>query len=126
MSVVDSWRIWMAILLLLAGGGAVAATRCDKIERVDALNECLGDEFGMADKALNSAYAELRRKLTPERQEVLKKAETSWIALRDNDCDFEASAAAGGTAYQSLYLSCQIHTTKRRIRLLQDWRKRSL
>ncbi|WP_366145931.1 lysozyme inhibitor LprI family protein [Acidovorax sp.] len=111
---------------MLAAGGAVAATRCDKIERVDALNECLGDELGIADKALNSTYAELRRKLAPERQEVLKKAETAWIALRDNDCDFEASAAVGGTAYQSLNLSCQIEATKRRLRLLQDWRKRSL
>ncbi len=126
MRVADSRRIWIAILLVLAAGGAVAATRCDKIERVDALNECLGDELGIADKALNSTYAELRRKLAPERQEVLKKAETAWIALRDNDCDFEASAAVGGTAYQSLNLSCQIEATKRRLRLLQDWRKRSL
>lgn len=122
----DSRRIWVAISLLLAAGSAFSTTQCGKIDRVDALNECLGDELRMADKALNSMYAQLKRKLTPERQEVLKKSENSWIVLRDDDCDFEASSVSGGTAYQSLYLSCQIETTKQRLRLLQDWRKRAM
>ena len=113
------------VFLMTATGSSFAATRCDKIERVDALNECLGDELALVDKTLNSAYSDLRRKLPPDRQEMLKKAQTSWIALRDNDCDFEASAAAGATAYQSLYLSCQIAATKQRQRHLFDWRKRS-
>ncbi len=126
MNGISNLQIFIFIIFMLASGSSVARTQCDKIERVDELNECLGDKFRIADKSLNSTYAELQRKLTPERQEVLKKAETAWIALRDNDCDFEASTATGGTAYQSLYLSCQIEATKRRMRVLKDWRKRSL
>lgn len=126
MSIFGGLRGGLFVFLVLAAGSGSAATRCDKIERVDALNECLGGELSAADKALNAAYAQLQRKLAPERQELLKKAESSWIVNRDNDCDFEASAALGGTAYQSLYLSCQIDTTQRRLRLLQDWRKRAL
>ena len=118
--------VFLPVLLMVTAGTAVSASPCDKMERTDALNACLGEELQVADKALNSAYVEIRRRLTPERQELLKKAETSWIELRDRDCDFEASAATGGAAYQSLYLSCQIQGTRSRLHLLQDWRKRSL
>ena len=118
-------RARISLLLLLGAANAVADTRCDKIEKVDALNTCLANELAMTDKVLNSVYAELRRKLEPERQELLKKAEMAWIGMRDQDCEFEASAALGGTAYQSLYLSCQIEVTKNRVRLLRDWRKTS-
>jgi uncharacterized protein YecT (DUF1311 family) len=118
-------RAAIAIALMLGATVAVAQTRCDKIERVDALSECLGEELDAADKSLNAAYADLRRKLPTERQELLKKAEVSWVSLRDKDCEFEASAAMGGTGYQPLYLSCQIEATKSRTRLLQHWLKPS-
>jgi len=122
---VEGRSILLPLVLMLSVTTALADRRCDKIERQDALNQCLGEELAGADKSLNSAYGDLRRKLPAERQELLKKAEVSWIGLRDKDCEFEASAAAGGTAYQSLYLSCQIEATKTRLRLLQDWRKGS-
>jgi len=118
-------RAVILLMLTLGAAAAVAETRCEKLERVDALNECLGEELDAADKSLNAAYADLRRKLPSERQELLKKAEASWISWRDKDCEFEASAAIGGTAYQSLYVSCQIEATKSRTRLLQNWRKPS-
>jgi len=117
--------IVMPLALTLNTVTAIADTRCDKIEQVDALNKCLDDELKIADKSLNAAYVELQQKLPVERRKLLKKAEISWVSLRDKDCEFEASAALGGTAYQSLYLSCQIEATKNRTRLLQNWRRPS-
>jgi uncharacterized protein YecT (DUF1311 family) len=122
MTRLEMLRVLLAPVLTLSVATALADSRCGKIERQDELNQCLGAELASADKALNSAYGELRRMLPLERQELLKKAETSWISLRDKDCEFEASAAAGGTAYQALLLSCQLEATKARRRLLQEWR----
>lgn len=116
-------RVTACLMLVLASGSAFADVRCDEIEQVDALNECLANELGVADKRLNAAYAELRRALPAERRELLRKAQASWVSLRDKDCEFEASAALGGTGYQSLNLSCLIDATKSRTSLLQNWRK---
>jgi uncharacterized protein YecT (DUF1311 family) len=113
------------LVLMLGLGRALADTRCDQMERQDAQANCIGEELASADKALNVAYAELRRILPVQRRELLKRAETSWVSARAMDCEFEASVATGGTGYQSVYLSCQIEATKGRTTLLQNWRRSS-
>ncbi len=114
------------LLLMVAVGNALSFSPCDKIEKSDALNLCLGKELYRVDRDLNLSYADLMRKLTPERKELFRKSEVAWIELRDKDCEFEASSAAGGDAYQPLYISCQIKLTKNRLQLLQNWQKQAL
>ena len=107
--------------LLLLGAGALqaqAAIACDKVDRQDDLERCLAEELQLADRSLNAEFGALRRSLARERREVLKHAQNAWITLRDKDCEFEASAAAGGAAYRSLYLSCQLEATRSRLRSL--------
>jgi uncharacterized protein YecT (DUF1311 family) len=105
--------VFLAALAALTSRAAHAAD-CGKVVREDALQECLSGEFSTADKELNAAYAKLRSRLDKEALELLTKAQKLWISLRDADCDLEAEAYKGGTAYQSIYLQCQINKTKQR------------
>lgn len=121
-----SHKIYALLFFMVTAGNAFPFSPCDEIEKSDALNLCLGKELHRVDRDLNSSYADIMQKLTPERKELLRKSEIAWIELRDKDCEFEASSAARGTAYQPLYISCQIKLTKNRLQLLQNWRQQAL
>ena len=90
------------------------AAGCDNVVREDALQECLSSELSAANIELNATYAKLRGGMDKESLELLVKAQKLWISLRDADCDLEPEAYKGGTAYQSIYLQCQINKTKQR------------
>jgi uncharacterized protein YecT (DUF1311 family) len=126
---VDNFRKKLTLLVvgllvcLLTFAPFAEAAPCGKLLNEDALNECLSDELSLADKELNQTYANFRGKLTDTDRDLLKAAEAAWIKSRDNDCDFEAASVAGGTAYQSIYLTCMATRTKQRTKQLADWAK---
>ncbi len=106
--------------VILAAASALShAGLCDSVEETDRLIQCLGGENTKADALLNAEYSRLRGRLSPERRDQLREAQRAWIVFRDKDCEFEASAAAGGQAYEPLYVSCQTDKTMRRIKELK-------
>ncbi len=119
-------KLSIFLLLIFVAGSAFSFSPCEGLEKSDALNLCLGKELHRVDRELNSSCADIMQKLAPERKEILRKSEVAWIESRDKDCEFEASSAVGGDAYQPLYISCQIKLTKNRLQLLQNWRKQAL
>jgi uncharacterized protein YecT (DUF1311 family) len=94
--------------------GPVFAAGCDNVARDDELRDCLSKELATADKELNATYAKLRAAMNKEPVELLTKAQKLWISLRDADCDLEAEAYKGGSAYQAVYLQCRINKTMQR------------
>lgn len=61
---------------------------------VEMLN-CIADEITTQDTRLNGAYSEVRSELSEERRGELLIAQRHWIAFRDANCNFYATA--GGT-----------------------------
>ena len=48
--------------------------------------QCVGVELEVQDAALNAAYRDLVRDMTPSQKAGLQKAQRAWIAFRDADC----------------------------------------
>lgn len=53
--------------------------------------------YGVSDKAMNTAYAELMGVLNAEGKKRLKEAQRAWIAYRDAQAGFDSHHLAGGT-----------------------------
>jgi uncharacterized protein YecT (DUF1311 family) len=102
-----------AAFAAMASPSAFAAD-CGKVIREEAIRECLSAELSVADGELNATYGKLRGGMDKETLDLLTKAQKLWISLRDADCELEAEAYKGGTAYQAIYLQCQINKTKQR------------
>ena len=121
---VNYWRFLAGIMTSAAFmlPGAMARP-CDSMVNEDVLNSCLKKQLATSDKELNAIYSKFRESLEGRTREQLKISELAWMKSRDNDCEFEAESAAGGTAYQSLYLDCQLVRTKARTDQLKKWAK---
>lgn len=91
------------------------AGKCDAVLATDRLVQCLGEEHSEADAQLNATYNQLRAKLDQDGKGLLKQAQVAWLSYRDRDCEFQASAVAGGQAYQPTYITCQTEKTTQRI-----------
>ena len=109
-----STNVAFAVFLFSFSLNAVASDYCGNVLNQEKLITCLGDEYSNVDKNLNITYTKLRKSISNSGSEKLKEAQKSWLIFRDKDCEFQASAAEGGQAYQPLYISCQIEKTTTR------------
>lgn len=78
------------------------------------INECAGIAYDKADKRLNQVYRKLER--TPE----LVAAQRAWIAFRDAQCSYQASAYKGGSMQPMVYAGCLQSLTEERIKQLEE------
>lgn len=108
------------ITLILSLPAASWADDCGTLLAQDELVDCLVAEHQKADKALNQTYQALRARLDNDARQILKKAQISWLSYRDNDCEFQASAASGGKAYMPLHISCMTEKTLHRTKELES------
>ncbi|WP_339748238.1 lysozyme inhibitor LprI family protein [uncultured Maricaulis sp.] len=80
---------------------------------------CTGEEYAAWDSRLNTAYTRYMQQLGAPRDEGLREAQRAWMALRDADCEFEASAFAGGSMQPLVTAACmRDYAARRTIRLL--------
>src|SRR5215469_11032103 len=117
----------LVLTLVVIGTGVAAVTAqtrkknpCDNPQSQIEMNDCAAKEFHDADQKLNKLYAELSRKLEPDRLEKLKEAERAWIKFRDADCDFQTYLNRGGTIYPMVYNGCLTENAKNRIKQLEQ------
>lgn len=61
------------------------------------LKLCAAAELTRRDDELNGVYRSLLAKVDPSRQPLLRASERAWVAFRDAECTFRASAEAGGS-----------------------------
>ncbi|MGH8781676.1 lysozyme inhibitor LprI family protein [Paraburkholderia sp.] len=123
---------WAATLVVLSGsGGTFAATaeaaatqppRANCANPADQLtmNRCADLDFRAADHKLNDTYAQLTRRVTPQGQASLQKAERAWLAYRNAQCDFLTSAQTSYSAQPMLYSMCLARLTRAQTALLDE------
>ncbi len=98
-----------AMLVSLSGTVAVAAE---------------GDEaFATADKELNSTFKEIEARIgdDADTKRLLISAQKAWISFRDNECAFQTSASADGSAYPMLVTACRTELTADRTKALKAY-----
>ncbi|MDH6265716.1 uncharacterized protein YecT (DUF1311 family) [Rhizobium sp. SG_E_25_P2] len=128
------------ILLAILTASALAApltvaakekVACDDVVSQMEANECIGDEYGKADAALNAAYKkalaftqkndkESPVEGEPTETETLKKAQRAWIQFRDAHCAGMGFKARGGTLEPYENIRCQLLLTKERSAQLKE------
>lgn len=110
-------RCLIALLLFWAVPAPAAhAQDCGDAATQSELNACAGAALKRADGELNTLYGEARRRLKDDAEagKLLVAAERAWIAFRDAECAFQASASAGGSIYPMLLGQCREALTRKR------------
>ncbi len=109
----------LAISMACALGTAASASANDCENAMDqmTMNECADLAFKKTDSQLNAVYQTIERRLKSgaQPQKLLIAAERAWIAFRDAECTFTASAVAGGSMQPMVYSGCLDQMTKKRI-----------
>ncbi|WP_051335047.1 lysozyme inhibitor LprI family protein [Bradyrhizobium sp. Ai1a-2] len=72
------------------------------------------ESLKQADEALNAAFQRLLAKISPDRQTALRKAETTWVSFRDQECEFEALGSKGGSVHSLAIMACRERVTRTR------------
>jgi uncharacterized protein YecT (DUF1311 family) len=89
------------------------------------MNECADASYKQADAKLNVVYKQItaRLKHDPAKTKLLVNAETAWVAFRDAECKFAASASAGGSIYPMVVSGCLERLTIARTKDLTAYSK---
>ena len=105
----------LAIFALALGAAAVpGAGRCpgSSTREIDA---CLAGRFDEADAELNRYYQAAIKRLREEREtaseQMLVRAERSWVTYRTSECGAVYENWIGGSIRGSMALNCQIRLT---------------
>lgn len=74
-------------------------------------------------RALNKAYADLRRHIPAEHRPSLDEAQRAWIAHRNAQCRWEAGGYPGNTGNSASIIGCTADMNRERTKYLNDDRK---
>lgn len=102
--------------LLLAT--AAPAQECDDSSNMMELDQCAGVVRDQADAKLNTAYAEIRKRLGDDEaaKANLTAAQRAWIAFRDAECFFQTASTVGGSIHSMLVTKCETALTLERLK----------
>ncbi|VVO32787.1 lysozyme inhibitor LprI family protein [Pseudomonas fluorescens] len=117
-------RVLLALTPLLFTSVAHAVD-CDNAADQATMNQCAAQQNKAADKELNALYQQVtaRLKSSPDRKALLVSTQRSWIAFRDAECKFSASAEEGGSIYPLIYSNCITDLTKARVETFKNYLK---
>ena len=102
-----------ALALLLTSGYALA-DECASANTQAEMNACAAEQYQAADKKLNQTWQDVLKRAEPTQRDLLKKAQTAWIALRDADCAFLSSSTHGGSVQPMINSQCLTDKTNER------------
>ena len=98
-----------------AEADAPTAAQCVAPSTQKLINACAYEDF----LAANAGYAERNRtimgKLPSKQRELFRKSQKAWIAFSAAACDFESSAAAGGSAQGMVRWQCMARLARQRV-----------
>lgn len=110
------WRLWLAVVLVLAHGGAVQAE--------ETLAEARS-EFAAADGLLNALYAQAATELPAEAFEDLRRDQRRWLAGRDPYAAavarLQGGAAEGAEEDEPWFWLARAERTAARSEVLRGW-----
>lgn len=96
---------------------ALAATDCLQTAQTQAeMTQCAGQKYKAADARLNQQYQALVSRLAerPDQKTQLVTTQRRWLAFRDAECRFTASAVVGASAQPMVRLLCLTRLTSHR------------
>ncbi len=112
--------------LVLAGGGATAATGRDTYssclkhaQSTFDMDQCVGAERQRLKPLLAAAYNKLLA--NKQRRHLIVASEKAWLAYEKRDCSYAGSAAQGGTLQPIIQGECLVSRTRTRIRDLKEF-----
>jgi uncharacterized protein YecT (DUF1311 family) len=106
----------LAVVFLLALGGAASAKDCAEALTQVEINQCSQEAFQKADAELNSKYREIVKRLDGAGgSELFREAQRAWLPFRDAECKFSASTYEGGSMQPMALSTCLEELTKKRI-----------
>lgn len=94
--------------------GAQPKRDCGSENSQGAMNACSLEQWKSADIALNQDYRALLQRMDPKSQKLLRSAQRAWLAYRDAECGFIASATEGGSAQPMVRYGCLLDATEKR------------
>ncbi|UFS67177.1 lysozyme inhibitor LprI family protein [Paracoccus denitrificans] len=102
---------------------AYAADCMDSATTQTAMTACAAQLYQAADADLNKTFHEIRQRIgdDAQTQSMLRSAERNWIAFRDAECAFAASAGEGGSAYTMTSDLCLADITTARVKQLRKY-----
>lgn len=106
-------RALTALALLLTSSYALADA-CDSANTQAELNSCSAEQYQAADKKLNQTWQDVLKRAEPAQRDLLKKAQSAWITLRDADCAFISSSSQGGSVQPMVNNQCLTDKTNER------------
>lgn len=83
------------------------------------MNVCAGREAALQNQKLAGLLDDLKQSLEPEKWQELRDLQAAWVSLRDRDCRWEASFAAGGSIAPLVSANCVAALTRGRIARLK-------
>ncbi|WP_244814451.1 lysozyme inhibitor LprI family protein [Caballeronia sp. Lep1P3] len=100
-------RMTAATLLVATAPAWADSSACMKNAATQiAMDECAGRDLKAADQTLNDTYRTLLGKVSKDGAEQLRKAQRSWLAWRDAQCEFDTMATRGGSIHSMEYAMC--------------------
>jgi uncharacterized protein YecT (DUF1311 family) len=102
---------------------AAHADECEDAEDQATMTACAEQAYEASDSELNTLYREIEHRLgdDPETRELLIESERAWVAFRDAECTFAASAVAGGSVYPMVSAMCLDDLTQKRIEAFRQY-----
>jgi uncharacterized protein YecT (DUF1311 family) len=106
----------IAAMALLVTSPAHAGDCADATTQTE-MDICADQAFKAYDATLNQLYRQIQARLNGDAsaQKQLVTAQRAWVAFRNAECDFAASATEGGSIHPMIVSDCQDALTKRRI-----------
>ena len=131
------WVKFAASLLLLTAGFLLPSKasnipvqvaqqpNCKNPQTTLDMNVCSSQEFQAADRRLNQVYQQLQAKISSTQKQRLTAAQRTWIAFRDQNCDYAKGQFEGGSVAASTYGYCRARVTQERIKDLEGFLKQA-
>ena len=116
-----SWQGKGILVALLAIGACPhARAQCDDAKTTLQINECFAKELKKANAELDRVYRSTAKDLDPADAELLRKAQSAWVAYRDAQCEAEFALWDGGTGGPAARMACKLELTHQRIKEIQN------
>ena len=107
-------KLALTALALLLTSSYALADACDSANTQTELNSCSAEQYQAADKKLNQTWQDVLKRAEPAQRDLLKKAQSAWITLRDADCAFISSSSQGGSVQPMVNNQCLTDKTNER------------
>ncbi|WP_210191647.1 MULTISPECIES: lysozyme inhibitor LprI family protein [Rhodomicrobium] len=101
---------------------AAWAQDCGSAPTQAAMNRCFASAYKKNDARLNALYNEIKGRLKNKADSgPLVASQRAWLAFRDAECRFSASATAGGSVQPAILASCLDGMTRDRIKTFEAY-----